>query len=321
MSDLATILERERKALLDLTARNRLLDAPRRGPRAATLEITGERSAELFRLLVRERRVLGFRPRAGVAADVRLGPTGNDLLAGLEPPEEVEKSGAAGRQGDLWLQTELAPKRLQSRLLGLHYDARRCHEERGVNVLYLALGFLEWYEAPQADQPRFAPLILVPAGLERASALERFRLAWAGEEVVANPALIEKLKTEFGLRLPDLGAGEPDPAAYFARAEKAVRGEPRFKVHRDDIVLGLFSYAKLLMYRDLDPARCPRIWRSRSGRSCAPCLPRAFAISPTACWTRRRSMMSSARSRRRTCSMRMPRRASRSKRSGAAATS
>ena len=33
--------------------------------------------------------------------------------------------------------------------------------------------------------------------------------------------------------------------------------EARFKVHADDIVLGLFSFAKLLMYRDLDPASWP----------------------------------------------------------------
>ena len=257
MSDLAPILERERRALLDLTARNRLLNTPRRGRRAATVAIVGQSSAELFEALVRERAVMGFRPRAASAGDVGSSVPEDDPFAALAPPEEFESDGRAEERHDLWLQTELPPERLQSRLFRLHYGARSCHEERGINALYLALGFLEWYETPEAEEPRFAPLILVPACLERANALERFRITCADEEIVGNASLIEKLKIGFGLDLPEPDADRLDPAAYLARAERAVRREPRFRVHRDDAVLGLFSFAGLLMYRDLDPANWP----------------------------------------------------------------
>ncbi len=159
---------------------------------------------------------------------------------------------------DLWLQTGLGAERLQGRLLRLYYDARSHYEERGVGVLYLALGFLEWHEAPAADQPRYAPLILVPVRLERASPLERFRLWFAEEEIATNLSLAEKLRQDFSLRLPEIDPAERlDPAAYFRQVGEAVAPERRFQVHADDIVLGLFSFSKLLMYRDLDPATWP----------------------------------------------------------------
>ena len=47
-------LERARMELLDLGARNRLLHVPRFSKSAKTIDVVDERSAEVFRLLVRE---------------------------------------------------------------------------------------------------------------------------------------------------------------------------------------------------------------------------------------------------------------------------
>jgi len=46
---------------------------------------------------------------------------------------------------------------LQSRLLRTYHDARTYIEEQGVNVLFLALGMLAWYEDEQSKVPRRAP--------------------------------------------------------------------------------------------------------------------------------------------------------------------
>ncbi len=61
------------------------------------------------------------------------------------------------------------------------YDAQTIESEQGVNILYLALGFLKWFEPRDLERPRYAPLILVPATLARASATERFKLTYSGE--------------------------------------------------------------------------------------------------------------------------------------------
>ena len=258
MGDLAPILDRARRALLDLSARNRLLNTPRHRPRAAIVELVDERSAAVFQTLVRERKAVGFRARAPDGLEERAEP--GDRFADLPPlPDEAEENGGwPAQRHDRLLQTSLTAERLQSRLLKLASEARSCLEERGVGVLHLALGFLEWYDAPEAREPRFAPLVLVPVRLERASALARFRLAPTGDELTPNLSLIEKLKADFGLKPPELGDPEELALAdYFTRMQAAVRDEQRFVVHPDDIVLGLFSFTKLLMYRDLDPASWP----------------------------------------------------------------
>jgi very-short-patch-repair endonuclease len=260
MSDVDRILEQARKELLDLSGRNRLLNAPRHAARASALEIMGERSESLFRLLVEDGKGLGFRARSEPGPSDRRPddePPSDDLFEDMAPPGAAAE-GPLPQHRDLWLQTGLGAERLQGRLLRLYYDARTHYEERGVGVLYLALGFLEWYEAPTADQPRHAPLILVPVRLERASALERFRLWFAEEEIATNLSLAEKLRQDFSLTLPEIDPAERlDPGAYFRQVGEAVAAEARFRVHADDIVLGLFSFTKLLMYRDLDPATWP----------------------------------------------------------------
>jgi hypothetical protein len=53
-------LERARMELLDLSARNRLLNVPRSSGTVRSIEIVDERSTEVFRLLVREKRAFTF---------------------------------------------------------------------------------------------------------------------------------------------------------------------------------------------------------------------------------------------------------------------
>src|SRR5690606_15705143 len=100
------------------------------------------------------------------------------------------------------------------------------------------------------DQPRYAPLILVPVTLSRESARSRFRIAYSGEEISTNLSLQAKLATDLTLRLPDLPDSEdlsPDACiAYYDAVELAMAGQPRWEVLRNDIVLGFFSFAKFL---------------------------------------------------------------------------
>jgi hypothetical protein len=77
-----------------------------------------------------------------------------------------------------------------------------------VNTLFLALGFVEWYEADSSQDPRRAPLVLVTVQLERSSARDRFLLRFTGDDVRENLCLRRKLGEDFGLRLPVLVANE-----------------------------------------------------------------------------------------------------------------
>ncbi len=259
MNEILTRLESARKELLDLGLRNSLLNFR---TRAKKIDVIEEISAEVLRILVSESKAMAFLP----LPETQESETDNDQLALLNLPqgssivslfgedEEVDENSLAARHRDTKLQSRLDSTRLHARLLQLSNEARTYVEEQGVNVLYLALGFLHWYESESSEVDRRAPLVLVPVELKRSSARERFKLIYSGEEIDDNLSLLEKLRLEFGITLPSLGVTEDfDLDGYMSGVETAISGQPRWKVQRDEIVLGFFSFGKLLMYRDLDP--------------------------------------------------------------------
>jgi Protein of unknown function (DUF4011) len=61
--------------------------------------------------------------------------------ARLRKPRLVIASAVNHRNG---LQTSLSPGILHKRLHTIHRHSKTAEEERGVNILFLALGFLRW---------------------------------------------------------------------------------------------------------------------------------------------------------------------------------
>lgn len=47
--------------------------------------------------------------------------------------------------------------------------AKALEDEQGINILYLAIGFLRWFEDERSEVIREAPRILIPVSLERDS--------------------------------------------------------------------------------------------------------------------------------------------------------
>ncbi|WDF72263.1 DUF3320 domain-containing protein [Novosphingobium sp. KACC 22771] len=255
-------LDRARMELLDLSARNRLLNLPRASKSARSIEIVDEKSAEIFRLLVREAKVFTF--LAGKAArdtdvDEAVGDDADEILDLAQPEDDVaDERGVFGRHADTRLQTRLTPKGLQKRLLELYFDARTLEEEQGVNILYLTLGMLKWIDPTNAANIRFAPLLLIPVSLERGNAGEKFKLRARPEEFASNLSLEAYLDRVHGIRLPTFEATDNfEPIAYMDEVADAVAAKDGWAVLHDDMALGFFSFAKFLMYRDLDPATWP----------------------------------------------------------------
>src|SRR4029077_12425818 len=152
----------------------------------------------------------------------------------------------------------LSSEILQSKLRTIAYDAQAFENEQGVNILYLAMGFLKWFDPRSPKEPRFAPLILLPVTLTRASAQERYRVTFSAEEMGTNLSLQERLKEE-DVDLPDLP--DPDdlsPTEYLNQVAQGVKGVPNWEVQPNAMALGFYSFAKLMMFRDLEPERWPR---------------------------------------------------------------
>ena len=90
-----------------------------------------------------------------------------------EPDDGLDEAGA--RHTDNKLQTALPRTALNLRLRETFRQARLSIEEQGVNILYLALGMLTWYESESSSTPRRAPLILIPVQLDRSGVRESFK--------------------------------------------------------------------------------------------------------------------------------------------------
>lgn len=258
VESVASKLEKSRQSLLDLSTRNRLLSLPKRAS-GKLLNIYDELTSEVYKRLVSESKSMTFLPGRMVEQDPsEVAPDDESGVSLPQPDDDIDENGMAARHKDAKLQTKLASDKLQHRLLEMYYDARTFIEEQGVNILYLGLGQLKWFDRNAPDKERSAPLILLPVALERKSAAERFHLAWLQEDASENLSLAAKLKADFGLILPEFKAGDDfDPTAYIDEVSKAIASQEGWSVHPDAIVLGFFSFAKFLMYRDLDPETWP----------------------------------------------------------------
>lgn len=252
-------INRARKELLDLTARNRLLNTPMRSRYSRYVHVTDEMSSEVFRVLFQERKAMTFASApANTTPDHGMD---DDPEFGLLPqPEEksLDERELAMRHADARLQTQLTSEALQNRLLSVSYDAQSFIEEQGVNILYLALGMLKWAETDDPKSIRYAPLLLIPVSLERGNAAEKFRLQWSGEDPAHNLTLYLKLEHDFGIKLPPCpDLEELDFLGYANSIRQAISAKSGWEVDENRIVLGFYSFAKFLMYRDLDEKAWP----------------------------------------------------------------
>ncbi|WBA41269.1 DUF3320 domain-containing protein [Hymenobacter canadensis] len=287
---IAARLEASRQELLDLGMRNPLLNF--RLSKAQGVAVVREESAQVLDILVRQGKTMYFsaapeparkkpqpqtdaisgaeatkvpdaEPAASPATATQPNEATAEVASSLEdyledhPPVELSEAEQKALLTDNKLQTAEPLARLETRLLNTYYTARTSLEETGVNILYLALGQLSWYEAESSPEPRRAPLVLVPVVLERGTVGERFKITYSGAEVEGNLSLQARLKADFGILLP-----LPDPdnqplPEYFEAVRAALAGRSRWSVEADAVALSFFSFSKLMLYRDLDPSTWP----------------------------------------------------------------
>ncbi len=280
--DVVGALARARQELLDLSLRNPLLNY--RPTRRTSVRITGPELDEIWQDLVVDARSLSFlaqdevtggRPDGAAAdaparaSDKAAGPQavaepdGGQGRPGLDQPEpdpadDVREPGAARERRRFSLHTDLESSALQTNLLRVYQAARSATEEKGVNLLFLAVGFVDWRRADDAQRAPAAPLLLVPVEIGRSSVGSRFRLAALDEETVLNPCLAELLARDHHIELPPLNGDleVQDVHALFDRVAELIAPLDGWSVRRD-AVLGFFSFTKYLMYVDLDERRWP----------------------------------------------------------------
>ena len=245
-------LDRVRLKLLDLTRRNPLLHY--RPPKRRSAQIVDELPGPTFTKLIdgESFRLIGLEETSDDGSR-------DPGLFEMDLTLPDRSSEPAERHTDLLLQTPYPPAELEARCKGLSNAAQTAIDETGGNFLYLAIGLLEWFESKDSEEKSRAPLILIPLRIEkgeydRETDTFSYSVSHSGEDIETNLSLREKLTQDFRLTLPEFGEAA-DPESYLREVAELVSGIPRWRVARE-MVIGLFSFAKILIYRDLDS----RLW-------------------------------------------------------------
>lgn len=201
-------------------------------------------------------RLIKFRPtKTGAvviqepdAAVVFAGVRGNGewSFRGLQEDSDEAEAPTAG-DGRI-LKVARAEKDLGPVLRTLMRKADTEFLDRGLHVLYLAVGMLHWADVDGTAMR--SPLLLVPVMLESDGPRSTPRLRGAEEDIVVNPALVLRMQ-DFGVTIPTFEQLEDESLdGLFAAVSRAVQGLAGWEI-RPEVVLSTFTFHKEAMYRDL----------------------------------------------------------------------
>lgn len=126
--------------------------------------------------------------------------------------------------------------------------ARTAIEESGVNIAYLAFGFIHWTEREDSQIAMKAPILLVPISIENESSVEPYYIKVIDDEVIVNPTFIFKLQNDYGIKFPEFG-DYANIEEYLQKIESIV-SKLKWTVSRE-CKISIFSFLKINMYKDI----------------------------------------------------------------------
>lgn len=242
-----TRLDQWKRSLLDLTKRNRLLNLK---PSRTAIRIDCPDPGLLEDKLADEE-TIKIIPR------MSLGEGRDEAMHVARTGDDLRRKFAEDALERNEIVADLEARDLEAGLVQLYRKARSDIQEGGANTLYLALGFLRWKQSPDETRSYRAPLLLKPVKLERRSVASGVKLRTHEDEPAFNMTLLELLRQEFDLRIPELEGELPtdesgvDVPRIWNAMRRAVRDMAGFEV-TEEVVLSSFSFAKYLMWKDLD---------------------------------------------------------------------
>ena len=137
----------------------------------------------------------------------------------------------------------------------LHRLAKVSLEENGANTMYLALGFLKWYETDRSEKARYAPIVLVPIDIIKKVQDNAYSIRVRDEETQVNITVLEMLRQFFGI---DIGGLDPVPEdengvdlmKIFTTVRSGIMSRPRWEIE-DYAFIGQFSFNRFIMWNDI----------------------------------------------------------------------
>ena len=236
----------ERK-LLDLSLRNSLLNFR---PNAMSVQLMTDSLGTL-------------EDEMSKGEEFRVMPAPNDMVLTAADSKIYEMENERDRISDI-AATEFKSRRLRSYLSEseldrimkkLHRQAKVSLEENGVNTIYLALGFLRWFETDKSDKARYAPLVLIPVDITRKVQEKAYSISIRDEDTQVNITMLEMLRQFFGIDIKGLDPVPEDENGVnldliFSVIRQGVMAQPRWDIE-EYAFIGQFSFNRFIMWNDI----------------------------------------------------------------------
>ena len=154
---------------------------------------------------------------------------------------------------DQKIQTLLFPEELTKNLETINRKYKESFSEKGINTLYIVFGFLEWYESKSSDRKLLSPIIILPIDIKRSkTGKKNFYISATGDNPVLNLTLIERLKRDFDLNLPNFDEETVSIEDYLKKFQNKIKDKNHWSV-KNFITIGHFNYMNISVYNDLNP--------------------------------------------------------------------
>lgn len=187
---------------------------------------------------------------------------------GLNPSFDLQYSSNNKKHKDKYIQTLLYQDELELMLDGIVEQRKLIESETGTEPLYIALGFLEWYESESSDKALQSPLIFLPVTLDKEkdekTGSYKYTLQLRETEAYMNFSLRERFLRDFGFSLPDIEYSDDEathyltPLKYFEKISQLIKDKKDWSL-KNWATMSFFSFTKLAMYQELEKAKLNQI--------------------------------------------------------------
>jgi len=249
-----------KKSLLDMTKRNRLLwyKPYRVGSLMLTKDIFDYEIDNVFEAingLAFNDEVIEFIANAEISKD----KTGSKMtqLPMLELTNSKDKENNNDEYEDNDEKRKIMIKNRAKALSIINKRIKLENDEKGLNIGYIAAGFLKWYERDDANYEVKSPLIMIPIKIEQNGRYDSFRISLnTDEEITINPVIKKKFETDFNI-IFDIDIHNTEENIQISvknllnQIKTAIENQPNWQVV-DEAVLDTFSFQNLVIWNDLD---------------------------------------------------------------------
>jgi len=190
----------------------------------------------------------------------------------IDPSYELREPRSDRKEAhtDRFIQTLFTQDDLDRRSRKLYERYQDHLQEKGINVLHAAFGFLEWYEDDNSDICHHAPLLLQQLNMARKTEQGRIGFELSGEsDLEVNTTLFAYLKKDFHITLPVFASpadtetarldatqrnASDDAAAlesWLSSVAEMIKGKRRWRIRRF-VTIGTFPFSRISLFKDLE---------------------------------------------------------------------